>query len=757
MLTLPDTRRPTHPRARSFAWTFHSLAVCLNLAAAVVLGLVVSDGALAASITLGWSPPTNTTQIAGYQLHFGTSSGRYQSVRDVAGASTASATVDGLTAGSTYYFAVRARNAAASVVSAFSNEVSAKIPSSADTAAPTISSFATSPVGSTYTAARSVAFTAVATDNVGVAKVEFYDGSTLKGTDVSSPYSYAWSLTSAANGTHTWTAKAYDAANNVRVSSALTRTVSLETAAPSIPGGLSASAASTARINLSWSASSDNVGVSAYLVERCLGAGCKSFAQVASVATTSYASTGLAAGSTYRYRVRARDAANNRSAYSVVVGATTPSASGCAGSSVWAATATPTNLSSWRTESRELGMKFRSDVGGNVCGVRFYKGSANTGTHVGSLWTSGGALLARATFTQETTSGWQQVNFATPVAIKANTVYVVSYLAPAGRYSYDRGYFTDAGVDRAPLHALKTGISGGNGVYVRGSGFPTDTSGDANYWVDVVFAKTSAAASLSSQTLEAAAERAADSIGVYNPQTQRFYLDTDASRVWSAGDTKSEPFGSAGDIAIVGDWTGDGVDKIGVYRPSDHTFVLDVDGTDSATSADLVASFGALGDLPTVGDWNGDGIDEVGVYRPGNGLFYLDVDNSYSANAEDVQSAPFGTAEDLPVAGDWNGDGVDEIGVYRPSTGRFYLDMDTSYSWTTGDIETEAFANPDDLPVVGDWNADGATDIGVYRPSTRAFLLDSDGSDTWTSQDLQTAAFGSAGDRPLSGRWQARP
>ena len=55
-------------------------------------------------------------------------------------------------------------------------------------------------------------------------------------------------------------------------------------------------------------------------------------------------------------------------------------------------------------------MKFRSDVAGQVTGVRFYKGSGNTGTHIGNLWSSTGTLLASATFTGESASGWQQVN-----------------------------------------------------------------------------------------------------------------------------------------------------------------------------------------------------------------------------------------------------------------------------------------------------------------------------------------------------------
>ena len=60
----------------------------------------------------------------------------------------------------------------------------------------------------------------------------------------------------------------------------------------------------------------------------------------------------------------------------------------------------------------ELGVKFTSDVDGLVTSLRFYKGSQDTGTHVGSIWTSTGTKLASATFTNETSSGWQQANFA---------------------------------------------------------------------------------------------------------------------------------------------------------------------------------------------------------------------------------------------------------------------------------------------------------------------------------------------------------
>jgi hypothetical protein len=97
--------------------------------------------------------------------------------------------------------------------------------------------------------------------------------------------------------------------------------------------------------------------------------------------------------------------------------------------------------------------------------------------------------LASVTFTGETTTGWQQATFGTPVTITAGTIYVASYYAPRGRYAADGGYFTGTAVVNGPLTALADGTSGGNGVYRYGSGggFPSSTFGATNYWVDVVF------------------------------------------------------------------------------------------------------------------------------------------------------------------------------------------------------------------------------------------------------------------------------
>jgi hypothetical protein len=166
--------------------------------------------------------------------------------------------------------------------------------------------------------------------------------------------------------------------------------------------------------------------------------------------------------------------------------------------SIWSATAMPTTPDYTADSSPvELGVKFKANVSGSVTGVRFYKGAGNTGTHIGHLWpVGGGSPLATATFSGETASGWQSVNFPTPVQLTAGTTYVASYLAPVGNYAVDTG--ADPGgltgaVNSAngDLTALASGSSGGNGVFTYTSdpngAFPAGTFNSSNYWVDVLF------------------------------------------------------------------------------------------------------------------------------------------------------------------------------------------------------------------------------------------------------------------------------
>jgi hypothetical protein len=162
--------------------------------------------------------------------------------------------------------------------------------------------------------------------------------------------------------------------------------------------------------------------------------------------------------------------------------ASSPLPAPASSSSLWPASVTPAIVDSGDVDGVELGMKFTSDSNGTITGLRFYKSAANTGTHTASLWTASGQLLATATFTSETASGWQQVNFATPVAITAGTTYVASYHTTAGHYSVNQSYFGST-YTSGPLHVAANG-----GVYLYGTGgLPTSTYQGSNYWVDVLF------------------------------------------------------------------------------------------------------------------------------------------------------------------------------------------------------------------------------------------------------------------------------
>jgi len=166
-------------------------------------GNLTASGQAATSVTLGWQASTDGVGVAGYRVfRDGTAVGTTQAT---------SYTVSGLTCGTGYAFAVEAYDAAGNASPRASLQAQTGACSDATAPAVSISSPAS---GTAYTSAQTVTIQASASDNVGVTKVEFYDGATLRGTDTSTPFTYGWAITSADNGTHAWTAKAYDAAGN---------------------------------------------------------------------------------------------------------------------------------------------------------------------------------------------------------------------------------------------------------------------------------------------------------------------------------------------------------------------------------------------------------------------------------------------------------------------------------------------------------------------------------------------------------------
>jgi hypothetical protein len=200
----------------------------------------------------------------------------------------------------------------------------------------------------------------------------------------------------------------------------------------------------------------------------------------------------LAYGTTYTATVKSgnggvTDVAGNRLAADKTWTFSTPAQCPC---TVFAPTDAPDGNAVREDQSIEVGMKIRPSEDGYVTRLRFYKQPNNTGTHVGHLWSSSGALLATATFTAETASGWQEVDLANAIPVVKDATYIVSTFSASGYYAFQPGYF-NTGVDRAPMHAPSAATSGGNGVYKFGaSGFPDQTYNATNYWVDATFERT---------------------------------------------------------------------------------------------------------------------------------------------------------------------------------------------------------------------------------------------------------------------------
>src|SRR5579862_7270649 len=189
-----------------------------------------------------------------------------------------------------------------------------------DTTPPTVSM--TAPANGA-TVSGTVAVSANASDNVAVANVQFQLDNVNVGTaDTTSPYTYSWDTTKSTNGTHTLRAIATDTSNNSTTSASVSVTVNnaADTTPPSVPTGLAAVAASSSQINLNWTASTDNVGVTGYKVFR-------GGVQIGTSTTNAYSDTGLTASTSYTYTVSAYDAAGNTSAQSSGASATTLAAS----------------------------------------------------------------------------------------------------------------------------------------------------------------------------------------------------------------------------------------------------------------------------------------------------------------------------------------------------------------------------------------------------------------------------------------------
>lgn len=401
-----------------------------------------------------------------------------------------SATLGGLTAG-TYtghisVSATSAQNSPASITVIFN--VAAPTPSPSLSVSPTSLSFS-----QTQGSLNTLAASSIVVTNAGGGTLTFTASSdstflTVSPTSGTAPQSLQVSTAIGSLLPGTYTGHITVSATGVQGSPAVipvTFIVSPADVAPVI-SAVSASSITASTAVISWT--TDKPGTSQVNFGATSAYGSSSLLDNTLVTTHSATLSGLLPSTLYHYQVQSADAAGSLGGSPDSTFTTSASVVSSCPCTIFSANAVPGTITVNDNQAVELGVRFTSDVSGFITGIRFYKSNSNTGSHTGTLWTASGALLAAATFSGETSSGWQSVAFAAPVPISAGTTYVASYHTDSGFYSADSQFFSNSSVNNPPLHAPAGGANG-NGVYVYGSGgsFPKSSWQASNYWVDVVF------------------------------------------------------------------------------------------------------------------------------------------------------------------------------------------------------------------------------------------------------------------------------
>ena len=444
--------------------------------------------------TVSWTAPSNDggSAITGYTVT-PYRAARPRRPRSTVGASATSATVSGLTNGTAYTFTVSATNAIGTgPASTPSNSVT---PS-----APTVPGAPTAVTAAGGNTAAVVSWTAPSNGGSAITSYTItpYIGTTAQATTTvtGSPPATQGLVSGLTNGTaYTFTVTATNAVGTGSASSSSNSVT--PNAPPAVTSVTPSSGATSVPTSVTPAATFSQAVVPStvsFTVQDSSGnqvGGTVGFSSGNTVATFTPTNP-LVASTTYTATVSGAQNSNGTPMSSPFSWSFTVAVPQCP-CSVWG-NATPVGaVDASDTNSVNLGVQFKAASSGTITGVRFYKESDNTGTHVGSLWSSTGSLLASGTFSNETASGWQELDFSTPVAVTAGTTYVASYFTTSGHYAATANGLASA-VTNGPLTAL---ASGGVYTYNSANAFPSSTYQASNYWVDVVY-------SLSATTLPGA-------------------------------------------------------------------------------------------------------------------------------------------------------------------------------------------------------------------------------------------------------------
>ncbi|MBY0522985.1 MAG: hypothetical protein K2R98_06285 [Gemmataceae bacterium] len=244
-------------------------------------------------------------------------------------------------------------------------------------------------------------------------------------------------------------------------------------------------------------------------------------------------------------------------------------------------------------------------------------------------------------------------------------------------------------------------------------------------------------------------------IGVFRPATGQWFLSLTDTNYTPANTLQIDNFGQAGDIAVIGKWQGGAIDRIGIFRPSTGQWFLSTTNTNYTASNTLqIDNFGTVGDQATVGDWDGTGFTKVGVFRARTSQWFLSTTNTNYTAANTLQIDNFGTVGDQAAVGDWDHTGFTKIGVFRAGSSQWFLSKTNTNYTPANTLQIDNFGAVGDQAAVGDWLADGTTRIGVFRAGSGQWFLSKTNTNYMASNTLQIDNFGTAGDQAVTGTWQ---